>query len=335
MSLKTRWAASITILAFLGMGTVEAATLKPSGTIKGSSIYLSDIFADLRPGQDRVLGAAPEPGKSIYIGGTQLIAFADQYGVDWDDQSSTSSLTLTRAGRKVKKSEYEALIKKLFIQQQASGPVTVYADEFPALVVAENEDDPLKIEHFEWDRDSGKFTAQVMPVQSLTGERYPLKGTIRMVQAVLVYAHSQPSGHILQDSDMVVDPNFSKEIPAGAMNLPEPGQMVGMALIHSVASGEAVQMSDLRRANLIHNGDPTLITYSVPGIRLTATGRALEDGGSGQYVHVLNLGNHMILTGKVIGTAEVRVDASATAIAPGSDEAKRLGFNAATLNALK
>lgn len=335
MSFKIHWAASITILAFLGINIAEAATLRPSGTIKGGSIYLSDIFADLRPGQDRVLGAAPDPGKSIYIGGTQLIAFADQYGVDWDDQSSSSSLTLTRVGHKVNKSEYEALVKKLFTQQQASGPVTVYADEFPSLIVPENEDDPLKIEHFEWDRDSGKFTAKVMPTQSLTGESYPLKGTIRMAQAVLVYAHSLPSGHILQDSDMVVDQNFSKDIPVGAMNLPEPGQIVGMALVRGVVAGGAVQTTDLRKANLIHHGDPTLISYSVPGIRLTATGRALEDGGSGQYVHVLNLGNHMILTGKVIGTAEVRVDASATAIAPDTDEAKRLGFNAATLNALK
>lgn len=76
-----------------------------------------------------------------------------------------------------------------------------------------------------------------------------------------------------------------------------------------------------------------MIVYKAPGLRLTATGRALEDGGSGQFVHALNVGNRMILTGKVTAGGEVRVDAASNAIAMDSKEARRLGISSTVIKA--
>ncbi|MCT6814222.1 flagellar basal body P-ring formation chaperone FlgA [Bombella apis] len=314
--------------------TAMAATLRPSGVVHGASVYLSDVFDGLDAGQDRLLGPAPAPGKTITIGGSQLIALADQYGVDWDDQSSSTSLSLTRAGHVLGRDEYAALVRKAISQDGETGSVVVDVTSFTPLVAGENEQDPATLLNLNWDHKTGLFSATVQPAHAAGdagADRFPLRGSIRPVQPVMVYDHALPSGHIIQPDDMHIDPAFSGTVPPLARSLPEPERMIGMALVRTVGAGQPVQGTDLRRAVLVHRGDPVLLSYNSTGIRLTATGRALEDGGSGQFVHALNLGSRMVLIGKVTASGEVRVDASSTAIPPDSEEVKRLGLNSLML----
>lgn len=316
--------------SFLSVGSVMAATLRPSGVVHGPSVYLSDVFDGLESGQDRLLGPAPAPGKSITIGGSQLIALADQYGVDWDDQSSSTSLSLTRAGHVLGRDDYAALVRKAISQDGGGGSVVVDITHFTPVVAGESETDPVTLQNLSWDHKTGLFSATVQPVHSAGeagADSFTLRGSIRPVQPVMVYDHALPSGHIIQQDDMHIDPAFSGTVPPLARSLPEPDRMIGMALVRTVGAGEPVQGTDLRRAILVHRGDPVLLSYDSTGIRLTATGRALEDGGSGQFVHALNLGSRMVLIGKVLASGEVRVDASSTAIPTDSEEVKRLGVS--------
>lgn len=316
-------------------GHVMAATLRPSGVVHGPSVYLSDVFDGLERGQDRLLGPAPAPGKTITIGGSQLIALADQYGVDWDDQSSSTSLSLTRAGHVLGRDDYAALVRRAIMQDGGGGSVVVDITGFTPVVAGESEADPVSLQNLNWDHKTGLFTATVQPAHPAgeTGaDSFTLRGSIRPVQPVMVYDHALPSGHIIQLDDMHIDPAFSGTVPPLARSLPEPERMIGMALVRTVGAGEPVQGTDLRRAILVHRGDPVLLSYSSTGIRLTATGRALEDGGSGQFVHALNLGSRMVLIGKVTGSGEVRVDASSTAIPTDSEEVKHLGVSSLLLD---
>ncbi len=326
----SRLSVGLVLVGGLVSETLMAATLRPSGVVHGSSVYLSDVFEGLGTGQDRLLGPAPAPGKSITIGGSQLIALADQYGVDWDDQSSSTSLTLTRAGHVLGRDDYAALVRKAISQDEGGGSVVVDVTSFTPLVAGENESDPATLMNLNWDHKTGLFSATVQPIHAVgeaVADSFPLRGSIRPVQPVMVYDHALPSGHIIQPDDMHIDPAFTGTVPPLARSLPEPEQMIGMALVRTVGAGQPVQGTDLRRAVLVHRGDPVLLSYNSTGIRLTATGRALEDGGSGQFIHALNLGSRMVLIGKVTASGEVRVDASSTAIPPDSEEVKRLGIN--------
>ncbi|MCX5614929.1 flagellar basal body P-ring formation chaperone FlgA [Bombella saccharophila] len=314
---------------------VVAATLRPSGVVHGASVYLSDVFEGLESGQDRLLGPAPAPGKAVTIGGSQLIALADQYGVDWDDQSSSASLTLTRAGHVLGRDDFVALVRKMVAQDEGASSVVVEITSFTPVIVEEGQADPVILSNLEWDHKTGRFTALVQPTHpsgTAGADSFTLRGTIRPVQPVMVYDHALAAGHIIQQDDMRIDPAFTGTIPPLARSLPEPEKMVGMALVRTVAAGQPVEATDLRRAILVHRGDPVLLSYNSTGIRLTATGRALEDGGSGQFVHALNLGSRMILIGRVSASGEIRVDASSTAIPPDSEEARRLGINTMMLD---
>lgn len=305
---------------------ILAATLRSSVEIQGDQVSLSDLFDGLDPGQDRVIGPAPPPGKSIQIGGYQLIAIADQYGIEWEDQSSTASLTLKRSGHVLGREYFSDLVRKNISLDKEQNGFFVDIDSFKPIIVDAREENPVSLSDINWDKKTGKFTATAY-LSHPTGDKlidsFVLRGTIKMRQPVIVYNTSHQAGYVMQGSDMHVEPDYSGKIPLSAQALPDPDNIVGMSLSHAVAAGEPILATDLRRVTLVHQGDPVLITYNSPGIRLTATGRALEDGGSGQFIHALNLGSKMIVQGKVMASGEVRVDASSTAIPAKSKEARQ------------
>lgn len=314
----------ISILSCSSLSSAFAATLKPSGDIHSSSVYLSDIFSGLKHNEDRLLGPAPAPGKTIYIGGAQLIALADQYEVDWEDQSSTAQISLTRAGKVLDKDEYAVIIRNYVRDEEGGGTVTVAIESGNPITVSEDDVNPVKVTNFNWDKKTGRFSSDITTKKG--NESIPIKGTIRVAKPVIIYTQSFPSEHIIQDEDVQVNENYTGEITPLMSSVPDTDKLMGMALTHPVSAGQPVQKGDLKSEILVHRNDPTLIVYTAPGIRLTATGRAVEDGGVGQFVHVVNLGNHMILVGRVSPSGQIIVDASSTAIAPDSPEAKRLGI---------
>ncbi|QHI96467.1 flagellar basal body P-ring formation protein FlgA (plasmid) [Aristophania vespae] len=311
------------------------ARLRSSGEIETNVVLLSNLFDGLEPGQDRVIGPAPAPGKSIQIGGYQLIAIADQYGVEWDDQSSTATLKLVRAGHVLDRDYFIDLVKKNIALKDGQNSFSVDVASFKPIVVDKKDQDPVTLSEINWDKKTGKFSATAYlshPSGDKMIDSFILRGTIRLKQPVTVYNSSYPAGYIIQSGDMHIEPNYSGKIPLSSQVLPNPDNIVGMSLSHAVAGGDPVLVTDLRRVTLIHQGDPVLITYSTPGLRLTATGRALEDGGSGQFVHALNLGSKMIVQGKVMASGEIRVDASSTAVPASSKEVRGLRLPTTMMN---
>ncbi|WP_310255029.1 flagellar basal body P-ring formation chaperone FlgA [Acetobacter pasteurianus] len=304
-----------------------AATLRSSGKIYSDTVHLSDIFDGISRSEDRALGPSPSPGKSIQISGYQLIAIADQYGVDWDDQSSSITLTLTRDGKVLGKDYFANLVKEEISSSETGGSLLVNIVGLKPVVVASDDRAPFVVSDVKWDKKTGQFSATAYRSnQTGDGEddAINLKGEIKKISPVMVYDRSLPAGYVLTDSDFHIDSAFDGQLPLGLSGPSSPDDVVGMSLSKPVASGSPVIMGDLRRSILVHRGDPVIISYNSPGIRITTTGKALADGGKGQLVHAINMGTKMILLGRVNGNGEISVDSTSTAVGLDSSEAKKL-----------
>ncbi|RFD21580.1 flagella basal body P-ring formation protein FlgA [Komagataeibacter melaceti] len=303
---------------------VSAATLRNTTVITSDNVRLSDLFADLDPGQDQVIGPAPAPGGSIHVGGRQLIAIADQYGVDWLDQSPSALATITRSGRVLDQDFFVNLIRKS-VPDVGNGPVSVDLVDFHPMIVAPDDQKPVILTDIDWDQKSGRFSATVYrthPIGDVTQDSFLLIGTVHASQTTLVFTHPLAAGATISSQDVRIG-ETSTEHTSGRVFTDET-EVDGMTLVHDVAAGEPVMDRDLHRTILMHKGDPILIVYIVPGIRLTATGKALEDGGAGQYLRALNMASNMIVTGRVTGPSQIEVETGSGAVPSDPNMLRRL-----------
>jgi flagella basal body P-ring formation protein FlgA len=71
-------------------------------------------------------------------------------------------------------------------------------------------------------------------------------------------------------------------------------------------AGEPVRIEDLRMPVLVAKGATVVMSYSEPGITLTATGRAMAEGGLGETVMVQNPSSFRQVACIVTGPGEVR-----------------------------
>ena len=320
----------VAVLACVALpcATLSAATLRTATVISSNTVRLSDLFADLEPGQDKVLGPAPAPGLSIQVGGGQLIAIADQYGVDWLDQSASALATITRAGRVLDKSYFADLVEKN-LPDIGAGGVSVDLFDFHPITVPPDDPKPVVLSDLNWDQHSGRFSATIyraQPTGDITQDSFMLTGAIHAARKVLVFSHAMQTGAVITPSDVQINDSYTGA--ANAKTYANETDVDGMTLANTVLAGEPVLDRDLHRTILVHKGDPVLIAFSAPGIHLAATGRALEDGGAGQYMRALNPATAMIVTGRVINSSEIEVEPGSTAIPSDSNTLRRLTASA-------
>jgi flagellar basal body P-ring formation protein FlgA len=291
-----------------------AATLRSTSVVTSNFVKLSDLFDDLDPGQDKVIGPAPAPGTSVQVGGRQLIAIADQYGIDWLDDSPSALATITRSGRILDKEFFSDFVQK-YLSDDGTDPLSIDLSGFHPMMVAPDDPKPVTMSDVDWDQKTGRFSATIYrthPTGDVTQDSFLLTGTVRAAQRLLVFSHSLPADVAISPSDVRMDETYTGHATTGTFT--DEAAIDGMSLVHNVVAGAPVLDRDLHRTVVMHKGGPIMIAFTVPGIHLAATGRALEDGGFGQYVRALNLSSGMIVTGRVTGESEIEVDATSSAV---------------------
>jgi flagella basal body P-ring formation protein FlgA len=93
--------------------------------------------------------------------------------------------------------------------------------------------------------------------------------------------------------------------------------IIGRELRHSAIAGQPLRTADLAAPALVQKGGSVQMRLENNGIALTGQGQALEAGGLGARIHVLNTSSRAMLEAEVTGIGQVRVRAETTPIVPG------------------
>jgi flagella basal body P-ring formation protein FlgA len=134
--------------------------------------------------------------------------------------------------------------------------------------------------------------AVVMPAYADTGVR------------IVVPSHDVPRGTTLGDSDLEYQNVAAADYRAGTVT--SMNALDGMETRRLLRAGEAVRADDVRHPILVTKGQTVTMTFAAPGITLSATGRAMTEGGMGETVTIQNPVSFRQITGIVTGAGEVR-----------------------------
>jgi flagella basal body P-ring formation protein FlgA len=121
---------------------------------------------------------------------------------------------------------------------------------------------------------------------------------------IVVPAHDIARGEVIADSDLTYG-----TAERGAMFgnvVTSMNQIDGMQTRRVLRAGEAVRADDVRKPVLVTKGSTVTMTFNAPGVELSATGKAMSEGGLGETVIVLNPVSYRQVSAVVTGAGQVR-----------------------------
>jgi flagella basal body P-ring formation protein FlgA len=278
-------------------------------TLSSPVIRLSDLFADAGPQSQRILGASPAPGMRIVVGPDQLAAIAAAYQVPWQPDGSDPQVVLASPGRTLAPAMLDAALADAV--QSSGGPqnAAITLPDFNPPMVPPGAPPNITVSGMDFDPGTGNFTASVIvSAAGMAPQDLQLSGLAQASVTALVATHNLLPGEVLSPADITM-----AQLPENQAEhaLTSPADAIGMTSSVGVDAGAALYAANLITPIVVAKGALVILSLTTPGLDLTAQGIALNAGGTGSVISVLNASSHAVVQAVVTGP-------NAASIAPGS-----------------
>lgn len=133
----------------------------------------------------------------------------------------------------------------------------------------------------------------------------PLK--IKIFKEVVITNRNLPTDHIFSREDLRQERILINVNKQGEKWIRDPQEALGKRLLRNISAGTPLTKEILGSPLLVHQG--SLVTLFVEGrnIRIHAQGKALEKGGKGEIIMVLNIASQKRLEGIIVDANNVRI----------------------------
>ena len=125
-------------------------------------------------------------------------------------------------------------------------------------------------------------------------------GTIRVV----VPAHDIARGDTISETDLTYTTVDGAALMSGIPTRID--EVKGMQTRRMLSAGQPFRGDDLRKPIVITKGQTVTMQFVLPGVELTAMGRAMSEGGIGDTVTIQNPASYRMISGIVTAPGTVR-----------------------------
>ena len=287
-------------LALLARTSVE---LKANPTVSGTMITFGDIFDNAADAASVPVIAAPRPGQKLSIDARSLASLAADHGLIWSNLAGVASVDVSREARVITGGDVAAAIAKALSQEASGRDLDVHLLQSSiALNAAADDPAPIKVTITAFDQQSGRFEAQIA---AAGGDGIAVNGVAYEVMSVPVLGRPLERGEIIQDADiswikMRID-TLSRQV------VTDPKQLIGLTARRPLRSGVPLINADIEHPTIVAKGALVVMTYKVPGMTLTDSGRAQDNGALGDTISVVNERSHRTVQAIVVSANSVEL----------------------------
>jgi flagella basal body P-ring formation protein FlgA len=136
-----------------------------------------------------------------------------------------------------------------------------------------------------------------------------LASTVRIV----VPAHDIARGDTISENDLTYAMVDGAALMSGVPTKFD--EVKGMQTRRTLSAGQPFRGDDVRRPLVITKGQTVTMQFVVPGVELTAMGRAMSEGGVGDTVTIQNPVSYRMISATVIAPGTVRANGPITSSA--------------------
>lgn len=293
---------------------VVAPALRPSVTVAGDVVRIGDFVDNAGSAANIAIFRAPDPGTTGSVPASRIVSALRAHHVIGVDTRDIAEVVVTRASRTVPVKEIEERVAQSLARQNGLGDARDLAINFDrdlrALQLDPANHNELRQVYASYNPRTSRFDVAYEIAREAGGSPLRLRFTGTVIETVegAVVTRAVERGEILKASDVVAQRIAKTE--AG----PDPAsreRAVGMALKRSLRANQPLRAADLAKPDLVTRDQNVTIIYEIPGIFLTARGKALESGAEGDLVNVVNPQSKRTIQGVVTGPAQITVNSVA------------------------
>jgi len=304
----TRFLGSLLLAVLLPVAAAAAPLLKPAVIVQGPMIQLGDLFDGVGERSQLAVAVAPPPGSHMVLGASWLAALADSQHIGWQPSSRLDQVVVDRASRTIGADEIaERLLDALGERTPLENAEIKFDTPAIHLAVATDQTAPLAVDGLTLDARTGRFSAFV---SVSAGERLRVSGRLVRHADVPVPTRILSPGETIVAGDLttvtVRTDRVSQDMVLQAADL------VGKTPRHALRPGEPVHANDVAVPVVVHRGALVTIVLETPSLRLSAEGKAMDDGGMGAVIRVANTKSNRVIDAVVSGPNTVAIPGSVT-----------------------
>jgi flagellar basal body P-ring formation protein FlgA len=277
----------------------------------GDVVRIGDLVENAGDAAEIAIFRAPDIGQTGTVPASRVLEAVLLHKVLGLDTRGLAEIVVTRASRQITGRDIEARILRALAGQSGLPEVesltVTFDNEIKPLQVEAAITAELRIVRLSYDPRSGRFDVSLELPGSAVARKLPMRftGSISETFEALVLTRAVAQGEVVRASDVV--PARRPKSEAAPNVIRDAEQAVGMVAKRALRAGQAIRQSDFAKQEIVARNEAVTISYEVPGITVSIRGPALEPGGQGDLINVLNVQSKKTLQAVVTGPGRVSV----------------------------
>lgn len=288
------------------------ATLKQGIIIDRPVITLTDLLDGAEQAGDLVVAHAPAPGERLALNPIAIARIAASRGVRWMPPAGMHRITVTRASRIVPMADIMAEVELALSTQTNGEDLQIeLAGHQSTLHVATDKLPTVEVISLDYAPRTGRFTAIVSsPASDPSAQRERLHGRAWVMTEVPVLTHPVRPGDEISHDD--ISWQRVRQDHVRRQTVVNVNELVGMSPKRHIAANRLIRVSDLQTPVMVSKGAAVTMVYRHGGLLLTASGRAMENGGRNDVIRVMNDRSRLTIEARVAAPGQVNVIPAST-----------------------
>jgi len=283
-------------------------TLKSAAVAHGDMLRLGDLFENAGDKADTVVAYAPAPGKRVTLDARWLQSTAQSHGLNWQPANPYERTIVERASTQIPRSQIEMeILAALALDGGVPGKadlelttrdLQIYVPaEAPATVA---------VRDLAYDPRSKRFQATVeAPADSPSAQRIRVAGRVFGTTEIPVLTRALNRGQIITEQDIEWQEVRGEAVRRDVVTDAE--QLIGREPRHALRPGMPLRAGDVQTPVAVAKNSLVTMVLKTNVMTLTTQGKALENGGIGDTIRVLNTQSNQTVEAKVEGPNMVSV----------------------------